>query len=61
VLFCPHGDVQETGAANFILIDGNEIITKSLDESFLHGVTRESLNAIQWGHAEDHHGWLTHV
>ena len=43
VLFCPGGDVQETGAANFILIDGDEIITKALDESFLHGVTRDSL------------------
>lgn len=43
VLFCPGGDVQETGAANFILVDGNEIITKSLDDSFLHGVTRASL------------------
>jgi len=43
VLFCPDGDVQETGAANFILVDGDEIITKALDESFLHGVTRESL------------------
>ena len=43
VLFCPNGDVQETGAANFILVDGNEVITKSLDDSFLHGVTRESL------------------
>lgn len=43
VLFCPGGNVQETGAANFILVDGNEVITKSLDESFLHGVTRESL------------------
>lgn len=43
VLFCPNGDVQETGAANFILIDDNEIITKSLDESFLHGVTRDSI------------------
>ncbi len=133
VLFCPGGDVQETGAANFILVDGDEIITKSLDESFLHGVTRESLltlarekgmnvqerelsvaelieraakpeceaglsgtaavlaavgtlihggreytvgtgkagprirqmrdelNAIQWGQAEDRHGWLTRV
>ena len=131
VLFCPGGDVQETGAANFLLIDGNEIITKALDESFLHGVTRDSiltlardmgmqvserqltveelleraakpgceaalsgtaavltpvgtlihkgqeykvgnggvgettvklrqtLNAIQWGQAEDKHGWLT--
>ncbi|MGX5914445.1 branched-chain amino acid aminotransferase [Aliidiomarina sp. Khilg15.8] len=133
VLFCPGGDVQETGAANFLLIDGDEIITKALDESFLHGVTRDSiltlardmgmtvserelsvdelieraskpdaeaalsgtaavltpvgtlikgereyqvgngeagpttsrlreaLNAIQWGHAEDKHGWLTPI
>lgn len=43
ILFCPNGDVQETGAANFLLIDGNEIITKALDESFLHGVTRDSI------------------
>mgnify|MGYP001827825004 CR=1 FL=1 len=43
VLFCPGGDIQETGAANFILVDGNTIITKALDESFLHGVTRESI------------------
>ncbi|KFZ31061.1 branched-chain amino acid aminotransferase [Pseudidiomarina salinarum] len=43
VLFCPGGDVQETGAANFLLIDGNEIITKALDTSFLHGITRDSL------------------
>jgi branched-chain amino acid aminotransferase len=43
VLFCPNGDVQETGAANFILIDGNEVITKALDSSFLHGITRDSI------------------
>ncbi|MGO2511736.1 MULTISPECIES: branched-chain amino acid aminotransferase [Marinomonas] len=43
ILFCPNGDVQETGAANFLLIDGNEIITKGLDSSFLHGVTRSSI------------------
>ncbi|MGB2130114.1 MAG: branched-chain amino acid aminotransferase [Marinobacterium sp.] len=43
VLFCPGGDVQETGAANFLLIDGNEIITKALDTTFLHGVTRDSI------------------
>lgn len=43
VLFCPGGDVQETGAANFLLIDGNEIITKALDASFLHGITRDSI------------------
>jgi branched-chain amino acid aminotransferase len=43
ILFCPNGDVQETGAANFLLIDGNEIITKALDSTFLHGVTRSSI------------------
>ncbi len=43
ILFCPNGDVQETGAANFLLIDGNEIITKALDTTFLHGVTRSSI------------------
>ena len=46
ILFCPNGDVQETGAANFILIDGNEIITKALDSTFLHGITRDSLLTI---------------
>jgi len=43
VLFCPNGFAQETGAANFLLIDDGEIITKALDESFLHGVTRDSI------------------
>lgn len=46
ILFCPGGDVQETGAANFILIDDNEIITKALDSTFLHGVTRNSILTI---------------
>jgi branched-chain amino acid aminotransferase len=43
VLFCPGGDVQETGAANFMLFDDKRILTKALDPSFLHGVTRDSL------------------
>ncbi|HSG98185.1 MAG TPA: branched-chain amino acid aminotransferase [Woeseiaceae bacterium] len=43
VLFCPDGDVQETGAANFMLISDDEIITKALDSSFLHGMTRDSV------------------
>ncbi len=43
VLFCPGGDVQETGAANFLLISDDEIITKALDTSFLHGMTRDSI------------------
>lgn len=46
ILFCPNGDVQETGAANFLLIDGNTLITKALDPSFLHGITRDSLLTI---------------
>ena len=43
VLFCPHGDVQETGAANFLLISDDEIITKPLDTTILHGMTRDSI------------------
>lgn len=43
VLFCPNGNVQETGAANFLLISDSEVITKPLDSSFLHGITRDSI------------------
>ena len=43
VLFCPAGSVQETGAANFLLIREGRILTRSLDSTFLHGVTRDSL------------------
>lgn len=43
VLFAPGGDVQETGAANFILIEGDELLTKPLDGSILPGVTRDSI------------------
>ena len=43
ILFCPNGDVQETGAANFLLIDGDTLITRALDDSFLHGITRSSI------------------
>ena len=43
VLFCPDGSVQETGAANFLLIRDRHILTRSLDSTFLHGVTRDSL------------------
>lgn len=43
VLFCPGGDVQETGAANFLLLRHGELLTRSLDSTFLHGVTRDSL------------------
>ncbi|HTY93401.1 MAG TPA: branched-chain amino acid aminotransferase [Steroidobacteraceae bacterium] len=43
VLFCPNGEVQETGAANFLLLRERQILTRSLDSTFLHGVTRDSL------------------
>lgn len=43
VLFCPGGQVQETGAANFILLKGQEMITKKLDGSILPGITRDSI------------------
>jgi len=43
VLFCPGGQVQETGAANFLLIRDGKVLTRSLDSTFLHGVTRDSL------------------
>jgi branched-chain amino acid aminotransferase len=43
VLFSPGGQVQETGASNFVLIREDELLTRSLDTTFLHGVTRDSL------------------
>jgi branched-chain amino acid aminotransferase len=43
VLFCPGGEVQETGAANFLLIREGHVLTRGLDTTFLHGVTRDSL------------------
>jgi branched-chain amino acid aminotransferase len=50
VLFCPGGEVQETGAANFLLIRKGHLLTRSLDATFLHGVTRDSLLTL--AHAE---------
>ena len=50
VLFCPNGDVQETGAANFLLISDDEIITKPLDSTFLHGMTRDSVLTLAAEH-----------
>jgi branched-chain amino acid aminotransferase len=41
--------VQETGAANFLLIREGHILTRSLDSTFLHGVTRDSLLTMARG------------
>jgi branched-chain amino acid aminotransferase len=57
VLFAPDGRIQETGAANFLMIDGEQIITPALSEAFLHGVTRDSvltLGADLGYHVEQH-------
>ena len=43
VLFCPGGSVQETGASNFLLLRAGRVLTRSLDSTFLHGVTRDSV------------------
>src|SRR5690625_2542026 len=43
VLFCPSGDVQETGASNFFLLNDTQLLTKPLSDAFLHGVTRDSV------------------
>ncbi len=48
VLFATGGDTTETGASNFFLVDDNRLVTRNLDDSFLHGVTRASV--IQIGH-----------
>ena len=57
VLFAPGGQIQETGAANFLMIDSEQIITPALSEAFLHGVTRDSvlvLGADLGYHVEQH-------
>jgi len=46
VLFASGGDITETGASNFFLVDDQRLITRNLDESFLHGVTRASTLTI---------------
>ena len=43
VLFAPGGQIQETGASNFLLLNDAEIRTPPLDTSYLHGVTRDSV------------------
>jgi len=46
VLFATGGDVTETGAANFFMVDDERVITRNLDTSFLHGITRRSVLQI---------------
>ena len=46
VLFATGDDITETGASNFFLVDDDRVVTRQLDESFLHGVTRSSVIAL---------------
>jgi len=46
VLFADGDDITETGAANFFLCDEERLITRNLDDSFLHGITRKSIIQI---------------
>ena len=46
VLFASDNDVTETGAANFFMVDDEKIVTRKLDNSFLHGITRTSVLQI---------------
>ncbi len=43
VLFAPDGYVEETGAANFLVLADNTIITPPLSDGYLHGVTRDTI------------------
>lgn len=49
ILFAPGGIVQETGASNFLLLDAERIVTPALNDSFLHGVTRDSVLQLARG------------
>jgi len=53
VIFCPGGDVQEAGAANFFLLDSERLVTRPADGAILHGITRDSLMQLakQLGYA----------
>lgn len=46
VLFATGDDITETGASNFFLCDEERVITRNLDDSFLHGITRKSIIQI---------------
>ena len=43
MLFATGGDITETGASNFFLADDERVVTRHLDETFLHGITRDSV------------------
>lgn len=43
VLFAPGGRIEETGASNVLLLDGERVLTPALTDAYLHGITRDSL------------------
>jgi branched-chain amino acid aminotransferase len=46
VLFAPGGVVQETGASNFLVVDGGTVITPERNSTFLNGVTLDSVLTV---------------
>ncbi len=46
VLFAPDGYVEETGAANFLVLADKTIVTPPLSDGYLHGVTRNTILTI---------------
>jgi branched-chain amino acid aminotransferase len=46
VLFAPGGQIQETGASNFVLVDDERLVTPERDASLLNGVTLDSVVRI---------------
>lgn len=61
VLFAPGGLIHETGAANFMMIDAEAIVTPALSDAFLHGVTHDSILtlAADLGYTVDQQDELT--
>lgn len=49
VLFAPDGQIEETGAANFLLISNDRIITPPAEGNILNGVTRDSILTLGHG------------
>jgi branched-chain amino acid aminotransferase len=46
ILFCPAGKVGETNDSSFLLLREGKLLTRELDTTILHSVTRDSLLSV---------------
>ncbi|MPZ51351.1 MAG: branched-chain amino acid aminotransferase [Acidimicrobiia bacterium] len=53
VLFAPDGQIEETGAANFLLISDDAVVTPPTEGNILNGVTRDSILTLAHGMGYD--------